>query len=125
MKIAYYCYAFCVAFSLLFDVSQAGAQSMYQVDPFEAAASPFTELDSTELTTGLLAERGNPFFSLYNYSLNLPHNDSLVLDVSGLQMAGVTAWSMAYDSADVAWMGDRWYYEKMGMGPRFRVRNVM
>lgn len=92
---------------LLGNSSKLMAQSMYQVDPFEAAASPFTELDSTDLTTGLLAERGNPFFSLYNYSQNLPHHDSLVLDVSGLQMAGVTAWSMAYDSAAVAWMGDR------------------
>lgn len=89
-----------------------GAQSMYQVDPFEVAASPFTELDSTELTTGLLAERGNPFFSLYKYSQNLPHHDSLVLDVSGLQMAGVTAWSMAYDSSDVAWLGERWYKDR-------------
>ncbi|MFK8056401.1 MAG: right-handed parallel beta-helix repeat-containing protein [Saprospiraceae bacterium] len=88
------------------------AQSLYQVDPFAAAASPFTALDSTELTTGLLAERGGPFFSLYNYSLNLPHHDSLVLDVSGLQMAGVTAWSMAYDSTDVAWMGDRRYKDR-------------
>ena len=27
-------------------------------------------------------------------------------------MAGVTAWSMAYDSSDVAWMGDRWYKDR-------------
>ncbi len=85
------------------------AQSMYQVDPFEAAASPFTELDSTELTTGLLTERGNPFFSLYNFSQNLPHHDSLTVDVAGLQMAAVTAFTMAYDSTDVAWLGEKWF----------------
>ena len=102
MKTASYCYALCVAFALLCASPLLHAQSMYEVDPFQAAASPFTELDSTELTTGLLAERGNPFFSLYNYSQNHPFADSLILDVSGPQMAAVTAQTMAYASSDVA-----------------------
>ena len=85
---------------------------MHQVDPFATAAAPFSDLDNTVLTTGLLAERGNPFFSLYNYAQNLPYHDSLTLTLDGLQMAAVTAYTMAYDTSDVSWLGKDWYKDR-------------
>jgi len=108
-----YSYVLAVCLALLLGTTfNLNAQSMYQVDPFAAAASPFTALDSTELTTELLAERGGPFFSLYDYSHNSPHHDSLTFDVDGLQMAGVTALSMAYDGTDMTWMDEDWYKDR-------------
>ncbi len=71
--------------------SRLSAQSVHQLDPFAVAAGPFRDLDSTALQTGLLAERGNPFMSLYPYSQNAAYHDSLTLDSDGLQMGVVTA----------------------------------
>ncbi len=113
MKFAVYLYALLLLLLAAWALPHsAAAQSMYQVDPFAAAASPFTELDSTALTTGLLAERGNPFFSLYNFAQDLPHHDSLTLSRDGLQLAAITAYTMAYDAADVAWLGEDWYKDR-------------
>lgn len=92
------CYSFALCVLLLVGWASSpalSAQSMMQVDPFVAAAAPFDQLDQSALATGLLAERGNPFLSLYNYSLNLPYHDSLTLSRDGLQMAAVTAQTMA------------------------------
>ena len=102
----------CVAFLAFATCYCAHAQSMHQVDPFATAAAPFSDLDNTVLTTGLVAERGNPFSSLYNYAQNLPYHDSLTLTRDGLQMAAVTAYTMAYDTVDVSWLGQNWYKER-------------
>ncbi len=106
MKAEYYPYALAaLLLGLLLPTRATYAQSMYQVDPFAAAAAPFDQLNPAALTTGLLAERGNPFMSLYSYTLGLPHHDSLTLSADGLQMAAVTAQTMAYNPANAAWLG--------------------
>ena len=81
------------------------AQSLLPVDPIAQAAAPFDQLDPSDLTTGLLAERGSPFFSLYEYSLPQTYHDSVATDASGLQMAGVTVRTMAYQGAPTNFLG--------------------
>ena len=67
------------------------AQCLYEVDPFRAAALPFDQLDPNALSTGLLAERGSPFFPLHRYNQQLGYHNSMVVSADGLQMAAETA----------------------------------